>query len=175
MPRFDFDRYIVLAPFSAWARRDWPGANWTRLTLLLREAGFEVVAIGIAADAPRFNEVFSQTTVLWAIDHPPEWVMDAMLGAACVIGNDSGMTHVAGLLGAPAVALHAHLPPEFLFSHAEVKSLAPKTSCTFCRWQPDKGYNTACDAACSALATVGPEDVLRAVRGLVRRKQGKRP
>ena len=179
VPRFDFDRYVLLAPFSAWARRDWPGANWTRLTHLLREAGWEVVATGVGSDAQRFDEVFSQTTALWAIDHPPEWMMDAMLGAACVIGNDSGMAHLAGLLGVPTVSIHAHLPPQVLFSHTAVTSLTPKTNCTFCRWQPERGYNTACDAACSALATVGPEEVLRAVEKAVetgaRRENQERP
>lgn len=168
VPRFDFDRYVVLAPFSAWARRDWPGANWTRLTHLLREAGYEVVAIGLGGDKGRFETVFGPTTALWAVDHRVDWIADAMLGAACVIGNDSGMAHVAGLLGVPVVALHAHLPGEFLFSHAAVTSLTPKTDCTFCRWQPDRGYNTACDSACSALATIGPEEVLRAVKRVAR-------
>jgi hypothetical protein len=94
--------------------------------------------------------------------------MDAMLGAACVLGNDSGMTHVAGLLGVPVIAVHAHLPPDFLFAHARVASVTPASDCTFCRWQPDRGYNTACDAACSALGTIGPEEVLRAVARLTR-------
>lgn len=137
IPRFDFDRYVVLAPFSAWVRRDWPAANWTRLTHLLREAGYEVVAIGVTADAPRFAATFGETTALWAIDHPAEWVMDAMFGAACVIGNDSGMSHLAGLLRVPTVAIHAHLPAEFLFAHAKITSVIPKTNCTLCRWQPD--------------------------------------
>ena len=169
MPRFDFDRYVVLAPFSAWARRDWPAANWTRLTHLLREAGYEVVAIGVAVDEARFAATFGETTALWALDHAPEWVMDAMLGAACVIGNDSGMVHLAGLLRVPTVALHAHLPADFLFAHAKIASLVPKTNCALCRWQPERGYNTACDTACSALGTIGPEDVLRVVRRVGRR------
>lgn len=167
MPRFDFDRYVMVAPFSAWARRDWPGANWTRLTHLLREAGYEVVALGVAKDAERFDKIFGQTTALWALEHPPEWVADAMLGAACVIGNDSGMTHYAGLLDVPTLAIHAHLPPEFLWAHTRVRSITPRTNCTFCRWQHDRGYNSACDAACSALGTIGPEEVLRAFHELV--------
>lgn len=164
LPRFDFSRYAILAPFSAWARRDWPTANWTRLTHLLREAGFEVVAIGVASDTKRFEEAFTQTTALWAIDHPVEWVMDALLGATCVIGNDSGISHLAGLLGLPTVAIHSHLRGEFLFQPAKVTSVTPKTNCTFCGWQVDKGYSTACDAACSALGTVGPEEVMKFVR-----------
>ena len=129
------------------------------------------MATGVAADAARFDEVFSQTTALWAIDHPPEWMMDAMLGAACVIGNDSGMAHLAGLLGVPTVSIHAHLTPRFLFAQTSITSVVPKTNCAFCRWQPERGYNTACDAACSALATVGPEEVLPAVERTI--KEGK--
>jgi hypothetical protein len=122
----------------------------------------------VAKDAERFDKVFGQTTALWAIEHPPEWVADAMLGAACVIGNDSGMTHFAGLLDVPTLAIHAHLRPEFLWAHTRVRSITPKTNCTFCRWQHDRGYNSACDSACSALGTIGPEDVLQAFHGLVK-------
>lgn len=84
-----------------------------------------------------------------------------MLGAEAVLGLDSGMIHMAGLLGVPAVSIHAHLPPEFLFSCApSVRSAEAKTACTFCRWQEDRGFNEGCSVACSALATVGPERVM---------------
>lgn len=124
--------------------------------------------MGVAKDAERFAKTFDQTTALWAMDHPPEWVMDAMLGADCVIGNDSGMSHLAGLPGVPAVAIHAHMPADFLFAHTGITSLAPKTNCSFCRWQQERGYNNSCNAGGSALATIGPEDVMQAIQMKIR-------
>ena len=125
------------------------------------EAGYEVVAIGSKKDEERLQETFEKSNAYWVVDQTPEWVTAAMLGAQCVIGVDSGMIHVAGLLGVPAVCIHSHLPPKFLFSHApSVVSLTPNTGCTFCRWQTDRGYNEGCASACSALATVNPEVVM---------------
>lgn len=162
IPRFDFNRYVLLVPFAAWSEREWPGVNWARLTHLLRNAGYEVVVDGMEHHAERFVTVFNETTAFWAIGNPPEWLSDAMLGATAVIANDSGAAHVAGLLDVPTIAIHAHLPPEFLFAHTNVSSISPKTNCTFCRWQPDRGYTSACKSGCSAMSGVSPEDVLNA-------------
>jgi len=102
--------------------------------------------------------------------------MDAMLDAAAVIGLDSGMIHVAGLLGVPAVCIHSHMPPEFLFSHAPtVKSVTPDTGCVFCRWQEDRGFMEGCATACSAMAVVGPEAVMAAVTEVVEGSTGLPP
>jgi heptosyltransferase-1 len=164
IPRLDFPKYVLLAPFAAWEARDWPETHWRRLAWLLKEAGYEIVAIGTKAEAERMERTFNKSYAYWAIDHDPEWVMDAMLEADVVIGLDSGMIHVAGLLGVPAVCIHAHLPPEFLFSHAPtVKSVTPATGCVFCRWQEDRGFMEGCATACSAMAVVGPEAVMAAL------------
>lgn len=163
IPRLDFPKYVLLAPFAAWEARDWPETHWRRLAWQLKEAGYEIVAIGTKAEAERMERTFNKSYAYWAIDHDPEWIMDAMLDAAAVIGLDSGMIHVAGLLRVPAVCIHSHLPPEFLFSHAPtVKSVRPATGCVFCRWQEDRGFMEGCATACSAMATVGPEEVMRA-------------
>jgi len=159
--RLDFPRYVLLAPFAAGEARNWPQAHWRRLAWLLDQAGSVPVAIGTHDDAERMQQTFDKSNAYWALDHTPDWVMDAMLGADAVIGLDSGMVHVAGLLRVPTVCLHAHLPPEFLFAHAPtVRSLSPRTSCVHCRWQHDRGFNEGCATQCSALSTVGPEEVM---------------
>jgi hypothetical protein len=129
--------------------------------LVLDQAGYVPVAMGTQENAERMQQTFDKSNAYWALDHAPDWVMDAMLGADVVIGLDSGMVHVAGLLRVPTLCLHAHLPPEFLFSHAPtVRSLSPKTCCVHCRWQHDRGFNEGCATQCSALSTVGPEEVM---------------
>jgi glycosyltransferase involved in cell wall biosynthesis len=163
-PVLDFSNYVLLAPFASRPARDWPAPNWRRLAFLLNEAGYEVVAIGVKRDEERLRETFERSYAYWVLDQSPQWVASAMLDAQCVIGPDSGMIHLAGLLGVPAVCLHSHLPAAFLFSHAPtVVSLAPDSQCVFCRWQRDKGYNDSCAGACSALATISPERVMAMV------------
>ncbi|HYF35004.1 MAG TPA: glycosyltransferase family 9 protein [Prosthecobacter sp.] len=156
----DFQRYILLAPCSLQEAREWPEAHWRRLANLLIEAGYEVVAIGANKDQEKLKRTFEKSSAYWVLGQSPSWTSAAMLAAECVIGVDSGMVHMAGLLGVPAICIHAHLPPEFLFSMApSVVSVAPETECRFCRWQEDRGYNDGCTSSCSALFTVSPERV----------------
>jgi len=157
---FDFSRYVLLFPFVSWRGREWPLMHWTRLAHFLIEENFHVVAVGLEEDAARMHEAFTSTYAMWVTGQEAEWVMDAMLGATMVIGMDSGMVHVAGLLGLPAICIHAHLPPKYLFSCApSIRSVSPETNCVFCRWRQEGGYTSACDTGCSALATVAPEKV----------------
>jgi hypothetical protein len=179
IPRVDFQRYVVISPFAAWESRDWPEMHWRRLAHLLRESGREMVVIGTAREEARIARTFDKSYAYWAIkrdDTWVEWVTDLMLGAEAVLGLDSGMIHMAGLLSVPAVSIHSHLPPEFLFSCApSVRSAGAKTACTFCRWQEDRGFNEGCSVACSALATVGPERVMGELEAAVTmpgRRQG---
>ena len=164
MARVPFERYVLIAPFASRAERQWPEIHWIRLAHMLREAGYEAVAIGARSDAERLERVFNQTQVYWTSDCTPEWVIDALLGSTVYIGVDSGMTHLANLLHVNAVAIHSNLEPEFLWPGGSVRSVSPEARCVFCRGQIDRGWYPSCEQSCSALASVRPETVLDAVR-----------
>jgi len=163
MRRLPFERYVLFSPVAKLAWREWPEIHWTRLAHMLREAGYEVVVIGRKCDEQRLQNIFATTQAYWVAGHPPAWVMDAMLDAAAYVGLDSGMTHLAALLRARAVAIHSQLSPEFLWPKGTVTSVAPDAQCVFCRWQGDRGFFNSCQKSCSALASVRPETVLDAV------------
>ena len=165
--RFERTPYVVLTPFSAWPARNWPATHWRYLAALLYDAGFHSVILDGPGDGSRLREAFGALPPEWATwfwGLPEESVTDLMLGAAAVVGPDSGMTHVAALLGVPTVAVMAHLPPGVVFSHTRVRAVTPGTSCAPCRWRPERGYRPVCDAGCSAIATIAPEQVLRALQ-----------
>ena len=61
IPRLDFPKYVILAPFAAWESRDWPEMHWRRLAWLLKEAGYEVVAMGTKAEAERMERTFNKS------------------------------------------------------------------------------------------------------------------
>lgn len=61
IPRLDFPKYVLLAPFAAWEARDWPETHWRRLAWLLKEAGYEIVAIGTKAEAERMERTFNKS------------------------------------------------------------------------------------------------------------------
>ncbi len=165
--RFDFDRYAILAPCGSARNRNWPVEHWKRLILSLRADDFEVVAIGTKREAKKIAEVCENVGAFWAIDHSPEWVIDAVLGASVIIANDSGMTHIGGLLQIPTVAIHAQLGAAFLWDCTDIVGVTPQTDCVECRWLLEKGYHLVCDEICSALGTITPDRVMEAVRRAV--------
>jgi hypothetical protein len=167
--RFPFDKYIILAPYTRCRDRNWPEAHWARLASLLRNHGHELVAFGWQEHAATLQRTFSQTQLFWVVgDLSPDWVMDALLGAEAYVGVDCDMTHLAALLDVKSVVVHSQLPASFLWHGGKnIRSVTPDTSCTFCRWQEDRGYLKSCDAACSALATVNPEAVALEVLSLL--------
>jgi ADP-heptose:LPS heptosyltransferase len=169
--RLPFERYIVLAPYTELKdlnnNQNWPETHWTRLANLLRKDGYELIAIGSPSQSATLLKTFSQTPVYWAVGHTPEWNIDVLLGAKALIGVDTDLTQMAALFQIRSVAIHSQLPGSFLWPNSTVRSVTPATTCTFCRWQEERGYLVSCSSGCSALATVSPETVQVAIRSML--------
>lgn len=157
---FPFGPYVVIAPFTYKLGRNWSLANWLRLTYWIERDGFEVVVLGSDSQEYIITSAFAATNAKWVIGQPSAKVIDLMIGASAFIGSDSGLTHVAGLLGVPSVGLTAHLEPKFLWDCMDIHAVEPVASCRYCRWQYDSEYGAACESGCSALDQISPESVL---------------
>jgi hypothetical protein len=167
--RFYHEKYVVLAPFSASPARQWPMERWQELGRLLKANGYVVYAIGRKKHREYFDQYFRRDAGMrtWFMGFSADWIADLMLGAACVVGNDSAMAHYAGLLGVPCVAVHAHVRRDALFSYTNVRSVTPDASefpCVFCRWRAERGYRRACKKSCAALANISAERVVEEVK-----------
>jgi hypothetical protein len=152
--------YIVLAPFAPLQEREWPRGNWARLAFLLRKAGWEVVAVGPEYGPGRLEGTFGMTGVYWSGDGSSDWICDLLCGASLVIAVQNEVCSLAGLLQVPVSCLHAQHPGEFHFACSDVTSITPKSDCTFCRRQADRGFDATCMVGCSALASITPERAL---------------
>jgi hypothetical protein len=170
--KFPFDKYIVFAPFPLERVRDrsWPETHWARLANLVRESGYEIVAIGREEQAPHLLRTFSQTQAYWVVGHDPRWMADILLGATAYVGIDYDVTYLAVLLQVKSVVIHSQLPASFLWPNSTVQSIVPDTDCALCRWQRDRGHLSACDSGCSALGTISPEAVANKVLTVLGRK-----
>lgn len=148
-----WNRYAVLAPFSAYESRTWD--KWRQLAESLTAEGIMPVAVGNASQAKRLAQTFGGTSAVWFYGQDAAFVTDIMLGAEMVIGNDSGIPHLGGLLGVPTFAIHAgSLPHEFLFELApSVRSVTPA------RAVPRNDHNPA------ALHSITVNAVMDAVTG----------
>jgi len=155
---------ILLSPWISnedWKIRMWPKGHWIELVRLLKEAGYRPVVLD---SHPKRSDVFECEVIQ---RQPPAMVAAAIQGAACLIGNDSGMVHAAGMLRTPALVLTGYIAGEQIFGvYPSVKVLNGHLPCGNCHGQGWAGWRPECDTACANLATVTPAEVLAAVKGL---------
>jgi hypothetical protein len=91
----------ILFPFSAWRNREWPVSRWIALEHRLLTLGYRT-KVAATADRVQSLDGFKGERLMGL---SPGEMVDTMLSAACVVANDSGMAHVAGLYDVPAVAV----------------------------------------------------------------------
>ena len=156
--------YVLLAPYSTDLARNWPDSHWRRLVKMLVASGHRVVVIHSKC-TDELVKTFSKSGATYHWGNSIDWVVRAVAHASITIGNDSGMVHVAGLLGRPAIALVSQMRPEFLFKEApSISSIVPPMSCAGCHWQEEGGWNpTDCGNSCMALGTITPDTVFAKV------------
>jgi ADP-heptose:LPS heptosyltransferase len=102
---------VLLHPGSGSARKNWPAERFAALAERLAERhGARLVATFGEADATaRAAFVGSSATLL---DSPPLLELAGLLRrAALYVGNDSGISHLAGLCGTPALVLFGPTDP----------------------------------------------------------------
>ncbi len=148
-------RTVVVAPRANFTTRTLPDQKWLRVAWALQAEGFDVVAIDRDKEAvdrfPRYAFGFGWTHVLALMER-----------AALVLGNDSGISHLAATLGVPAVVAMGPTDPAIVFGHADnvraVRSEA--TPCVGCHFRQASGFSAPCDVGCEALHLL-PWEALR--------------
>lgn len=159
---------ILLAPFSHSDTRDWPLEHWRTLAGLLLERlppDGRVRVVGAPGQRLRAHEVVRP--------HPSGRVLNdcgrlawpevaaRMRTAACVVGNNSGIGHLAGRLGAPTVCVFggSHPREEWRPLGANVVVVSRAIGCSPCMLDHHTGslYRKAC------LRDISPETVADAV------------
>ena len=155
----DKKNYVLISPFADYSSRTYQNVHWARVVDLLYDRGIEVVVIGL--DQERLRSAFGKTPAPYFWGQSTAWVRSAIANAACVIGNDSGIPHIAGLYNVPTVAVMAHLAPSMVFSHTNVVAITPPAPCSPCSWQGSRGWRQSCDElGCSALQSISPETIV---------------
>jgi heptosyltransferase-3 len=108
LPLYD----LAIHPGSGGARKCWPVSSFMAVMQRLRQSGCRVLLLGGPADHARIDELRQKC-------QPPEILLDAPLievarylrQCQCYLGNDSGITHLAALLGIPTIALFSASDP----------------------------------------------------------------
>lgn len=164
-PYFDFE-YIALSPFSYWSQREWPLSHWLYLESLLAGIGIKCVILDGPGNPARHSCFRGMRA--WGLPIPEVCLI--IHHARLVVGNDSGIAHLAGLLKKKTLAIISHIPGERLFSYTGIewitasKDVAP---CVGCSFRGERGFWSACDKGCFALQAVTPFMVFERIKKML--------
>jgi ADP-heptose:LPS heptosyltransferase len=163
-------RSIVVAPFANGDVRDWQADHYARLIgLLIERWSGAVRVVGSASQRLAANGIVRALPATQVSNDCGMLGWDAVVAevraAACVIGNNSGITHLSGHMGVPTVCVFggSHRRTEWRPLGAHVRTLSSAIGCAPCHIHraADCPYDKAC------LARIAPETVAETVFGLI--------
>lgn len=103
--------YIVFVPGSTWKSKCWPVQHFRELLLLLRSEGLDVVILGAQNEYPLGEQIAKEEAQnlcgKTTLKEAASWLKHSQ---AC-IGNDSGLSHLAGAIGIPTLTLYGATDP----------------------------------------------------------------
>lgn len=158
-------KLVWIAPYASEDRRTWSKRKWTELLVGLGKCG---VAIG------GFQSRYDSTNAFWFIgghmlqDTPAGRSAALLLQSNLFIGNDSGMTHLAGWLGVPSIALCAMTRGDIVFGcYPKTRTIDSNKPCAFCMGLPDRCFKPWCWHGCDALNGIEADKVLVVAREML--------
>ncbi len=168
---------IILAPFSNSDIRDWPPEHFAELIRLLIGGGplpGRIRVVGTQSQRLRANDI---VRAFDPVEVPNEcgrlsWseLLDELRAAACVVGNNSGIAHLAGSYGTPTVCVFggSHSRLEWRPRGANLVLLSRSIACSPCHLDHDGRcpYDKAC------LRRIEPSVAADAVLALVAKGRG---
>ncbi len=111
-------RAVAIHPGSGGAQKCWPVTSFATLIERLWQHEIPILLLGGPADSERLSELYKQlptpprATLLHTLIDAPLLTVARQLQECCgYIGNDSGITHLAALLGVPTLALFGPSSP----------------------------------------------------------------
>lgn len=157
---------VAVHPGSGGPRKNWPPERFAAVADRLAEAGARVLLVAGPADEGPAAEVRRLARLARPVDvRGADLIELAAVLARCAgfVGNDSGVSHLAAAVGAPAVAIFGPTDPAVWAPRGErVTVLWKGVDCSPC------GREAA--LACShrrCLGLVGVDEVARAVEALL--------
>jgi ADP-heptose:LPS heptosyltransferase len=165
-----FAGYVVLCPFTDLRSRDWPLFYWLALEDMLHKAGMQTIVLGsLRKTDPMPVEKFRSAKAIHSEDAPiaPELTAGILLNAACVVSADSGLAHLAGIMGRPTIIVCGWSVGAKIYSfYPKATSLQGCLPCNGCWSCASRGWDEErCQLVCDNLSTILPQTVFDAIVG----------
>ncbi|NGX54965.1 MAG: ADP-heptose--LPS heptosyltransferase 2 [Chlamydiae bacterium] len=122
------------------ALKMWPEKKWSELVVFLASEGYEVVLTGGKGDRERLPPLPGVQNVAGELSLRE--VAELLKSSSCVISVDTGIMHLAAVIGAPLIALHGPTSPDRWGGIGEkVVAITPKLNCRPCIYL---GFESKC-------------------------------
>lgn len=159
---------VAVVPFANSSMRQWPIRHYHQLIERLKRQGVAVYVI----DAPREKgHLVHRLPIRKFMAHNPDLIAAVVKQTDVLVGNDSGMAHLAGFVGTKALAICGVTPGPVIFGGwPSVEVLQAEGECTGCSWYQDNGYKPWCSWGCNLMHDLKPRTVEMRVMGLVGKK-----
>ena len=167
--------HIVVAPFSNSDIRDWPAAHYRALIArLVAEWDGVVRVVGAPGQAIRAREIVRPFDPRRVVSDCGRGTWEDAIGmirsAACVIGNNSGIAHLAAFEGVPTVCVFggAHQRLEWRPIGSNVVTLSRAIACSPCHFH----HAAHCPYGLACLEQITPDAVFETIFRLINRVPG---
>lgn len=163
----DVSGCVALCVGSTDAARRLSLHHWLTIERLIIGAGCRTVVFD--TDAERVERFRGDKVIAQS----PERVLGAILNAAVVVGTDSGLPHLAGLLRRPVVVLGGSTPVAKIFgAYPTAVCVQGDLDCSGCGGgtgvRVDPPYEERCRVSCSNLQSITPDRVFAEVMRVLR-------
>jgi heptosyltransferase-2 len=127
------EKWVAVAPGAAWANKRWPAARLAEVARSLRADGYRIALVGGPMDGELLDVIRSGCAPEADLTAEPlTGVAAGLERASLLIGNDSGLVHVATALGRPALALFGPTSVKRWGPTAPSAALSLNLSCSPC-------------------------------------------
>ncbi len=142
--------YVVIAPFAAFgSAKEWGLERFRQVAQRLLDQGLQVVWTGSPQEAHRAGTL---PGLNWIGRTPMRFLVYLLQHARLVIGNDSGVPHLADVLGTPTLMIFGPTDPTWT-RPLHGRFLVHTLSCSFCGARECPLQHHGC------MATITPEQV----------------
>ena len=143
---------IGLAPYSTGVTRDLPVAQWMQLAAELKSLGYIVFVLDRPESEEETRNRSNDLGCRLYDGSDPANIMAVIDQVDMIVGNDSGLAHLAGFVGTPFLAICGPTSGEIVFSgYPSANWFQMKGDCAACYWFQENGWKPWCSSGCQLL------------------------
>ena len=158
---------VCVSPFANSPTRQWPIRYWVELIERLKRRKLAVFTLYRPLRPGEVDPLRNLPGRNFS-SHNPEEVAAVIDRSDIVVGNDSGMCHVAGILRKPALSVCGPTDGHIVFGGwPTVRHIQAPGACAGCLWFQDGGWKTWCSFGCGILADLKPDVVIPRVEEIL--------